>query len=143
MSWCEEATIKQKKRSKLTTQIGVKRGVVIAFLNAKNPKSLCDIELLLKEQSIHILVLYKTKIDQNFSNEIVENNEYTFIRPDRNRNQGGVSIHCRKSMQCTRRNDIPLSDSEIICIDVMPKAKPCIRISNCKMKHLPSDIVEK
>ena len=77
-----------------------------------------QIKLLLNEQGIHILALNETKIDQNYSNELLEIEKYKFMRLDRNRNGGGVGIYCRNSMQCVQHNDIPSSDLEIIWIEI-------------------------
>ena len=71
--------------------LGSKKGVVIASINVNSlPRHLDKIKLLLKEQGAHIHALNETKMDQNFSSDLLEIEAYKFIRLDRNCNGGGI-----------------------------------------------------
>ena len=50
---------------------------------------------------------------------------YSFVRLDRNRYGGGVAIYCCDILEFCKRNDIPISTVEMVCIEIKsPRAKP-------------------
>ena len=72
---------------------------------------------LVKEKDIHILALNETKLDKSISDRVLEIEGYSFGRLHRNRNEGGVAICCRNTFECSRRDDIPISTLEMICVE--------------------------
>ena len=85
---------------------------------------------LVKEKDIHILALNETKLDKDISDRQLEIEGYRFERLDRNRNGGGVAIYCRNTFECSKRDDIPISTLEMICVEIKPpKAKPYLVLS--------------
>ena len=62
------------------------------------------------------------------------------MRFELNCNGGGMDIYCRNKMQCSKRNDIPTSDTEVLCIEILPpQAMPYVMSS---WYRSPSNIVE-
>ena len=112
-------------------KLGAKKGVVIASINVNSLSlHLDEIKCLVKEKDIHILALNETKLDKDISDRVLEIEGYSFERLDRNRNGGGVAIYCRNTFECSKRDDIPISTLEMICVEIKPpKAKPYLVLS--------------
>ena len=65
---------------------------------------------------------------------------YSFVRLDRNRHAGGVAIYCCDTLEFRKRDDIPISTLEMVCIEINPpRAIPYLVIS---WYRPPSDNVE-
>ena len=45
---------------------------------------------------------------------------YSFVRLDRNRHGGGVVIYCCDTLEFRKRDDIPISTLEMVCIEIKP-----------------------
>ena len=45
---------------------------------------------------------------------------YSFVRFDRNRHGGGVVIYCCDTLEFRKRDDIPISTLEMVCIEIKP-----------------------
>ena len=66
------------------------------------------------------------------------------MRLGRNRHGGGVAVYCCDTLEFRKRDDIPISTLEMVCIEITPpRAKPYLVIS-CyrppKLFHWLSDI---
>ena len=120
------------------TKIGLKKGVVIASLNINGLLlHLDEIKVLLKEQGIRNIALNETKIDNNISDQALVIEGYRFVTLGRNLHGGGVAICCCDTLEFRKRDDIPISTLEIVCIEIKPpRAKPYLVIS---WYRLPSD----
>ena len=112
-------------------KLGAKKGAVIASINVNSLSLHFDeIKCLVKEKDIHILALNETKLDKDISNKQLEIEGYRFERLDRNRIGGGVAIFCRNTSECAKREDIPISTLEMICLEIKPpNAKPYLVLS--------------
>ena len=112
-------------------KLGAKKGVVIASINVNSLfLHLDEIKCLVKVKDVHILALNETKLDKDISDRVLEIEGYSFERLDRNRNGGGVAIYCRNTFECSKRDDIPISILEMICVEIKPpKAKPYLVLS--------------
>lgn len=56
--------------------------------------------------------------------------DYEIEREDRNRHGGGVPVYIREIINHSRREDIPLNDLELVCIEIKPvKASPFIVVA--------------
>ena len=115
--------------------------MVIASLNVNSlPAHIDEIRVLLHEKNIHILALNETKIDSDYSSELLKIEGYRFDRLDRNRRGGGIGFYIRDSFEVDVREDIPVSNLELRCIGVKPvQAKPFFVVS---WYRPPSDPVE-
>ena len=86
--------------------------------------------VLHKEQGIPILPLNETKIDNNISHQALAIKGYRFVRLDRNRHGGGVAVYCCDTLEFRKRDDIPTSTLEMVCIEIRPpRAKSYLVIS--------------
>ena len=75
-------------------KLGFRKGMVIASLNINIlPAHTDEVEILLKDQGIHILALHETKIDDNYASDLLQIDGYRFFRHDRNRDGGGVGFY--------------------------------------------------
>ena len=83
-------------------------------------RNLEEIKLLLVERGIHILAINETKLDNNIGNEIISVDGYTLRRHDRNRHGGGVAIYVKEGIKYVVRNDLPIHNLELVCIEVQP-----------------------
>ena len=89
---------------------------------------------------MHILALIETKIENNISDQTLVIEGYSFMRLDRNRHGGGVTIYCCDTLEFRKRDDIHIPTLEIVCIEIRPpRAKPYLVIS---WYRAPSDTVE-
>ena len=116
----------QKPRS-----LAFRKGMVIASLNI-NSLVLHKDELasILLEKGIHIMALNETKLDKKMPKNILAIPNYKLEREDRNRHGGGVAVYIRDSIKHTRREDIPKSGLELVCVEVQPvKASPFLVIA--------------
>ncbi len=114
--------------------------MVIASLNVNGLRShLDEVQLLINELGIHILALNEAKLDPLFPKEITSLSGYQQERFERNCNGGGVSIYIRDSIKYKPRNDIPIYDLQIVCIEVEPpKSRPFLILA---WYRPPSDLV--
>ena len=81
-------------------------------------------EILLKDQGIHILALNETKIDDNYASDLLQIDGDRFVRHDRNRDGCGVGFYISNTIVADVRDDLPSFSLEVRCIEVQPvKAK--------------------
>lgn len=84
-----------------------------------------EVQILLRDLGIHILALNEIKIDKNYPRELTGISGFQQERLERNGDGGGVSMYIRDSIKYKIRNDIPINDLELICIEIEPpKSKP-------------------
>ena len=85
-------------------------------------KHIDELQVLLESNSIDILAINESKIDDTVSDNEMHINGYNIIRNDRNRNGGGVLMYIGKPVSFSERNDLvpdSLPDSlQIICIEI-------------------------
>ena len=95
--------------------------MVIASLNVNSlPAHKDEVEILLKDQGIHILALNETKIDDNYHSDLLQVDGYRFVRHDRNRDGGGVGFYISNTVFADVRDDLPSFSLEVRCIEVKP-----------------------
>ena len=76
------------------------------------------------------MALNETKLDKKMPKNILAIPNYKLEREDRNRHGGGVAVYIRDSIKHTRREDIPKSGLELVCVKVQPvKASPFLVIA--------------
>ena len=111
--------------------LGLKKGMVIASLDINGPRSHYDeVQLLLNNLGIQILALNETKLDSSIANELTDISGYQQKRLDSTCNGVGVSIHIRDSVRFKPRDDVPVDDLELICIEIEPpKCKPFLVVA--------------
>ena len=101
---------------------------------------LYEIKALRKEYGIHIVAVYETKIDNNISDQALEVEDYSVVRLDGTRHEGGVFIYCCDTLEFRKLDDIPTLTLEMVCIEIKPpRAKPYLVLS---WYRPPSDNVE-
>ena len=62
------------------------------------------------------------------------------MKLDGNRHEGGVTIYCCDTLEFSKRDDIPITTLEMVCIEIKPpRAKPYLVIS---WYRPPSDNVQ-
>ncbi len=102
-------------------QLGFRKGMVIASLNINGLRGKFDeIQLLMHEMGLHILALNETKLDPSYSKQLTTVAGFQQQRLDRTCNGGGVAIYIRDSIKYKIRDDVPIDNLELICIEVQP-----------------------
>ena len=109
-------------------QLGFRKGLAIVSLNVNSLLLHIDeIKNLVKEKSIHVLTLSKTKLDDKIALDLLQSDGYTLYRDDRTRNGVGVAVYVSDSLNHLRRNDFPERALETISIEVEPRgARPFV-----------------
>jgi len=91
------------------------------------PLHLDEIKLLLHDQIIDVLALNETRLHNNISNDLVNIDNYTLIRKDRNRFGGGICLFVHSRNKILIKDDLINKElnHEIMTIDVIkPNSKP-------------------
>ena len=84
----------------------------------------------MQSQTLDLLALSETRLDNTFTDSAVSIDGYTLIRRDRCRGGGGVAMYVRNVIDFKIRSDLSDPDLEFLCIEIQkPKAKPFL-ISN-------------
>ena len=111
--------------------LGFKTGMVIASLNINGLCShLDEVQLLVNNLGIQIVALNETKLDSSIAKELTNISGYQQKRLDRTCNGGGVSIYLRDSVRFKPRDNVPVDDLELICIEIEPpKCKPLLVVA--------------
>ena len=79
------------------------------------------------DRGIHFLALDETNISSDIQCESLKINGYKFGRNVRNRHGGGIAYYCKDTLKCEVRHDVPVSDLEMLCVEITPpKARPYI-----------------
>ena len=95
--------------------------MVIASLNVNGLCSHFDeLRSLIKDLEIHIIALNETKIGPEYPKALSKVSGYQQERLERNCHGGGVSIYIRNYIKYKPRNDVPLADLDLICIELEP-----------------------
>ena len=119
--------------SDLTFSLPKLKGFKIAFVNIVSlPKYLNELFLRMQSQTLDLLALSETRLDNTFTDSAVSIDGYTLIRRDRCRGGGGggVAMYVRNVIDFKIRSDLSDPDLEFLCIEIKkPRAKPFL-ISN-------------
>ena len=76
-------------------------------------------------QTLDILALSETRLDNTFTDSAVSIEGYSLVRRDRCRSDGGVAFYIRNVIDYKIRSDLSGPDLEFLCIQIQkPKAKP-------------------
>ena len=79
---------------------------------------------------INVLSLNETKLDPRVPKNLISIEGYQVERKDRTSSGGGVAIYIRNSIKYHLRNDLPVNDLELICIEIEPpKSRPYIIVA--------------
>ena len=125
--------------------LGFKKGMVISSLNVNGLRShLDEVQLLLNNLGVQILALNETKLDSSIAKELTNISGYQQVRLDRTCNGGGVSTYIRDSVRFKPRDDVPVDDLELICIEIeLPKCKPFLVVAWYRPPSSPVGAFEK
>ena len=89
------------------------------------PKYLDELRLRMDSQTLDILALSETRLDNTFTDYAVSIEGYSLVRRDRCRSGGGVAIYIRNVIEYKIRSDLSDPDLEFLCIEIQkPKTKP-------------------
>ena len=102
-----------------------KKGLKIVHLNIHYlyPK-LDEIKLTLSKQDIDILCLCETFLNDTFSENELNIDNYKLFRKDRHTLGGGLLIYIRDDIPCNHRNDLESTSIETLCIEIkQPNSK--------------------
>ena len=102
-----------------------KKGLKIVHLNIHYlyPK-LDEIKLTLSKQDIDILCLCETFLNDTFSENELNIDNYKLFRKDRHTLGGGLIIYIRDDIPCNHRNDLESTSIETLCIEIkQPNSK--------------------
>ena len=73
---------------------------------------------LIIENQFDIIALSETWLDNSISDELIQLNNYTLYRRDRNRRGGGVLLYVNQSLSSCRRPDLEFEGSEMAWVEV-------------------------
>lgn len=81
--------------------------------------------LCLKDNSIDILCLCETFLNNSISDSQIHLEGYSIFRRDRPSNGGGLVIYVKDTIHCVRRNDYEDDSLEILCLEIrFPRSRP-------------------
>ena len=109
-------------------RIYLKQGLKIISLNINSLyKHLDELRIFCIEHSAHIICLKKTKITEEFSDELLKIDGFqNIIRKDRTRHGGGVAVYVKNDIKFSERSDLE-SELESISVELNIKyVKPII-----------------
>ena len=109
----------------LTQNFGKKVRIIHEFLRYMD-----GLRLRMQSQTLDLLALSETRLDNTFTDSAVSIDGYTLIRRDRCRGCGDVAMYVRNVIDFKIRSDLSDPDLEFLCIEIQkPRAKP-FHISN-------------
>ena len=76
--------------------------------------------MLLRDHDIHIIAINETKLDPSYSTQLTRINGFEHERKDGTSNGGAVAIHIKDCIRYKLRRDIPDSDLELTCVEILP-----------------------
>ena len=84
--------------------------------------------ILIAEYEFDILAINETKLDQSVDSGLVNINQYTLVRLDRNTGHGGgVALYIKDHINYKLRGDIVPTNLEMLVIEISkPKVRPII-----------------
>ena len=95
-------------------------------------------------QTLDILALSETRLDNTFTDSAVSIEGYSLVRRDRCRSGGGVAIYVRNVIDYKVRSDLCDPDLEFLCIHVQkPKAKPFLFSNWYRPPNSPIELFDK
>ena len=105
-----------------------KKGLKIAHVNICSLRNkVQDIDNLLTTDTIHILAISETHLDNTFDDATVEIQEYSIYRKDRDLYGGGVAMYIQSHIPVKLRNDLMSCDVEMLWLQVhLPHLKPIL-----------------
>ena len=129
----------------LTFNLPKLKGFKIAFLNIVSlPKYLDELRLRMLSQTLDILALRETRLDNTFTDSAVSIEGYSLVRRDRCRSGGGVAIYVRNVIDYKIRSDLSDPDLEFLCIQIQkPKAKPFLLSNWYRPPNSPIELFDK
>ena len=98
----------------------------------------------MQSQTLHLLALSETRLDNTFTDSAVSIDGYTLIRRDRCRGGGGVAMYVRNVIAFKIRSDLSDPDLEFLCIEIQkPKAKPFLISNWYRPPNSPIELFDK
>ena len=98
----------------------------------------------MRSQTLDILALSETRLDNTFTDSAVSIEGYTLVRRDRCRNGGGVAMYFRNVIDYKIRSDLSDPDLEFLCIEIQnPKAKPFLLSNWYRPPNSPTELFDK
>ena len=94
-------------------------------LNARSiPPKMDKIRFLINKTQVGALCISETWLDPSINDSAIEEDNYSLIRKDRNRNGGGVCVLIRSDLHFSVREGLINEEAEILIIDI------CLRKTN-------------
>ena len=98
----------------------------------------------MQSQSLDILALSETRLDNTVTDPAVSIAGYTLVRRDRCRSGGGVAVYIRNVIDFKIRSDLSDPDLEFLCIQIQkPKAKPFLLSNWYRPPNSPIELFDK
>ena len=80
---------------------------------------------MLREINFDILLLNETKLNASYPEQLTAISAYEQIQQKRNSKGGGISVYIRDSVKFKERKDVPMSDLDLVCLEVeLIKSRP-------------------
>lgn len=109
-----------------------KKGLKVAHLNICSLRNkINDIEELLTSNSVHILAISETHLDESFSNAMMSISGFNMYRRDRNCHGGGVAFYVQDHIPVKVREDLEPTDIEIRWLQIHLPYQKDILIGCC------------
>ena len=89
-----------------------------------------ELRLRMQSQTLDLLALSGTRVDNTFTDSAVSIDGYTLLRRDRCRGCGGVAMYVRNVIDFKIRSDLPYPDLEFLCIEIQKPRAKSFHISN-------------
>ena len=98
----------------------------------------------MQSQTLDLLALSETRLDNTFTDSAVSIDGYTLIRRDRYRGGGGVAMYVRNVIDFKIRSDLSDLDLESLCIEIQkPRAKPFLISNWYRPPNSPVELFDK
>lgn len=81
-------------------------------------KHIDELRVLMSDQTLDVLAVNETRLDDTVSNQMIHIDGYDIVRRDRNRRGGGVCLYIRGTFNYTRRHDVVDVDIEAVCVEI-------------------------
>lgn len=89
--------------------------------------SVCLLRLKLQSQSLDVLALSETRLDDTLTDSQMSIEGYVLIRRDRHRGGGGIGMYIRNLIDFKISSDLSHPDLEFLCVEIKkPGVKPFI-----------------
>ena len=98
----------------------------------------------MQSQTLDLLALSETRLDNTFTDSAVSIDGYTLIRRDPCRGGGGVAMYVRNVIDFKIRSDLSHPDLEFLCIEIhKPRAKPFLIPNWYRPPNSPIELFDK